>query len=93
MPPISPDNANPDVSVVEKAALPEWHVKKWAMNCLVRINSSLLGWGSPAAITRSIKDKKNPDFCRWVDEYAPEILNLVFAQLNEYKNVGVHEPV
>lgn len=90
MPPISPDNANPDVSTVEKAALPEWHVKKWAMNCLVRINGNLLGWGRSAALTRSIKDKTNPDYCRWVDEYAPEILNLVFMQLNEYKNVGAY---
>ena len=91
MPPISPDNANPDVSVVEKAALPEWHVKKRAMTCLARINGNLLGWARAAALRRSIKDKKNPDVCRWVDEYAPQILNLVFAQLNEYKNVGARQ--
>ena len=36
-------------------------------------------------------DNANPDVCRWVDAYAPQILNLVFAQLNEYKNVGARQ--
>ena len=43
MPPINPENAMPEVSSIEKAAFPEWHVKKWCITILVRINGNLLG--------------------------------------------------
>ena len=42
MPVINPENNDPTVSVQEKATFPEWHVKKWCMTTILRVNHNFL---------------------------------------------------
>lgn len=49
--PVSPDNFNAGIPSAELAQLPEWHMRKWAMAVLLRINGNLLKWARRRAET------------------------------------------
>ncbi|CBK20923.2 uncharacterized protein [Blastocystis hominis] len=73
MPAINPENNDPTVSVQEKATFPEWHVKKWCMTTILRVNHNFLNM------------KDHQEYNVWIQNFAPSILTMVLEQLNVYK--------
>lgn len=87
MPVINPENNDPTVSVQEKATFPEWHVKKWCMTTILRVNHNFLKYETAREeVIDSMKDHQ--EYNVWVQNFAPSILAMVLEQLNVYKTVG-----